>query len=465
MMARPLIMGSILAVAWFWAVPAAELPRGVIIERVPCHEAPDRSYSLYLPSGYTAEREWPLLVVFEPLGRALVPMPAIVDAADRFGFIVACSWDTRNYEEFEKNWDGARLMLNDLLARFTIDGRRIYAGGFSGGARLASKIDTYTRRLAGVVLCGAGLHVPDGPRSRLPELVVMLVGDRDFNFLELLELEDELDSASIANRRVVFDGPHTWPDAAAFDEALGWLQLQAHRKGQIPKGDVQVAGQIERGLARARALEGSGDLVEAARALSNLLEAFPDEPGAARVRGERDRLTSSRGFRKQAKAQSRIERRERRLRDRLAAILVAGENASGDLDTRSNLLLEWSRELSRVRRMTRADRDPRERAMADRVLFGVRAYCYEMPIVYFRNREFEKVIFTSKAALALVPEAGYPHLNLAGAYAQLGRTDAAFDALGGLGEIDAEQLESLREDPRFDPLRDDPRFEQLLRGT
>src|SRR5262245_32684281 len=53
---------------------AQELPRGVVIDDVKCAAEPTESYALYLPSTYSPDRPWNLLMAFHPAarGRAMV---------------------------------------------------------------------------------------------------------------------------------------------------------------------------------------------------------------------------------------------------------------------------------------------------------------------------------------------------------------------------------------------------------
>ena len=67
---RPVVALALLALQ---AVPP-DLPRGQVIESVACLANAAETYSLYLPSTYTPDRPWPLLMGFHPAarGRAIV---------------------------------------------------------------------------------------------------------------------------------------------------------------------------------------------------------------------------------------------------------------------------------------------------------------------------------------------------------------------------------------------------------
>jgi hypothetical protein len=55
-----------------------------------------------------------------------------------------------------------------------------------------------------------------------------------------------------------FDGPHEWPPASVYEEALGWLRLQAMKSGREPRDDAFISSQFERETRRAEELGNSG---------------------------------------------------------------------------------------------------------------------------------------------------------------------------------------------------------------
>ena len=73
-----------------------DLPRGRIVDDVRCAADSAQGYALYLPSGYSPDREWSLLIAFHPgaNGRAMVEKYRA--AAEQYGYIVAGSNTSRN---------------------------------------------------------------------------------------------------------------------------------------------------------------------------------------------------------------------------------------------------------------------------------------------------------------------------------------------------------------------------------
>src|SRR5689334_10366994 len=115
---------------------AAELPHGQVIPDVRCVDDAAQGYALYVPSTYTADREWPVIFAFDPGGRGLNPVERYQAAAEKYGYIVAGSNNSRN-GSWAVSTAAVSAMTHDVAARFNISAKREYATGMSGGARVA----------------------------------------------------------------------------------------------------------------------------------------------------------------------------------------------------------------------------------------------------------------------------------------------------------------------------------------
>ena len=79
------------------AAPSPEtFPKGQVVEKVVVARAPGQSYALYLPSTYTSDRFWPVLYMLDARGNALVPLERFREAAERFGWILVSSYNSRS---------------------------------------------------------------------------------------------------------------------------------------------------------------------------------------------------------------------------------------------------------------------------------------------------------------------------------------------------------------------------------
>jgi poly(3-hydroxybutyrate) depolymerase len=257
--------------ACFWMLLAErsgasqELPRGQVIDSVQCAADSTQSYSLYLPAAYTPERAWPLLMGFHPGARGRAIVDKYRDAAERYGYIVAASNNSRN-GPWEVSGRAVTAMAQDLGTRFSTDPKRLYATGHSGGARVALQL-ALRNPVAGVIASSAGFADRE-PHVKLSFAFFGTAGDTDFNYVEMKMLDRTLKSP---HRVVIFHGGHTLPPDEVAMEAIEWMELQGIKSAIRPRDDALVASLWTRRLEAAMA---AGNPVKTVPLLQALVEDF-----------------------------------------------------------------------------------------------------------------------------------------------------------------------------------------------
>src|SRR5579859_6372854 len=152
---------------------------GTVHSSVPVAAQPTNSYALYLPSTYSPAKRWPLLLIFDPFARGETSVNLFHEAAEKYGFILVGSNNTRNFEDPSAT---IRLLWADMKEHYAIDPRRVYTAGLSGGARVAASVALACKTcIAGVIACSAGL--PNGAAPPGPEVTdwFLTAGTTDFN--------------------------------------------------------------------------------------------------------------------------------------------------------------------------------------------------------------------------------------------------------------------------------------------
>jgi poly(3-hydroxybutyrate) depolymerase len=277
---------------WFalWAasaLAAQDLPRGQVLERVTVRDNDRQSYALYLPSNYSPGRPWPILYCLDPGARGRVPVERFSQAAEKAGFLVAGSNNSRN-GPIAPSQEAIRALVADTHARLSIDDTRIYAAGLSGGARLALAW-AQNGGIAGVVACSAGFGSPSPPKQ-VPFRLFATAGVDDFNYDELYRLSQDLAKRGVPHRFVEFTGGHEWLPATLAAEALDFFlgrvppQAASTSKDQAKQaarfehlmqeiasaGDPEKPALIQRLQKDAAKSEDSGDRRVARRAIGSV---------------------------------------------------------------------------------------------------------------------------------------------------------------------------------------------------
>lgn len=219
---------------------ARALEKGVVIGKVVCREQPDQSYALYLPADFKPEIKRPILYLFDPRADGPAAVGKFKEAAEKFGWILAASNNAQN-GPWEPIQMAAWTMFQDSMARLPIDEERIYAGGFSGGARAASVFPlAIKRRIAGVIGIAAGLSEGLKPADLGAAAYFGIAGFADFNSPEMKRLDADLDKTQIPHQVLFYPGSHQWPDAGICRRAVGWMETTAMRQGLRVPDDALI---------------------------------------------------------------------------------------------------------------------------------------------------------------------------------------------------------------------------------
>lgn len=452
----------LLAAAPAAALPvSAGLPRGQIVERVACAADAGKEYALYLPSGYTPERKWPIVYAFDSKGNGQEIAGLLRAGAERFGWIVASSHNSSNLAPMAENFAIMSALWADTHARFSIDDRRVYALGFSGLVRFAVNLAlTAPGSLAGVIGANGGWPLGQTPSRRQEIPFFFTVGDTDFAYYELRDLQEKLEAAGLPHRLEIFAGSHQWPPEELFTRSLGWMELQAMKRGLRGKDPAVIEALWSEDLARARALEAAGQLDEAQALYAALVRDFAGLRETGDAGTEAARLAASEAFRRERDARQERDRRDREYLEKVPQIF---KEAPGQPTPDHVSQLLAGLRIPELKKKARTDPDPDERLSAERVLYAVYIQTgLYLPREYGSLGQYDRAILFLQVASEIDPDVPHIPYRLATAYARKGNRRRALDYL----EISARKgwtdLTALESERAFDPLRKTEQYRRIV---
>jgi dienelactone hydrolase len=338
------------------AAVAQDLPPGQVIDDVICAGDRTQSYAVYLPSNYSRERAWPLLMGFHPAARGRAIVDTYREAAEKYGYIVAGSNNSRN-GPWEVSMAAVRAMSADIEQRLSVDANRLYLTGHSGGTRVAMQVALDSKIVAGVIASSAGY--PDSkPRKAVPFVIFGTAGTEDFNYIELRLLDRAL---TTPHRVAIFEGGHTLPPADVALEAIEWLELQAMKSKRRPRDEALIDRLLEK---RQQDVAMSTSEVATVRLLQELTADFDglrDVSGAAAQAAE---LSKRKDVKKALDRERADDDAEARQLEEFFALEGALRDEGSHLVTMGRLR-DW---LARTARRADAPTDSPERRRARRLM-------------------------------------------------------------------------------------------------
>jgi dienelactone hydrolase len=438
---------------------------GVLIAKVSCAAQPDQSYALYLPSHYSREKRWPIFYVFDPDALGSRPVELMKDAAERYGYIVAGSNNSHN-GPWKLEADAAQAIVQDTNGRLSIDSKRAYFAGFSGGARFASSLAQRCKCAAGVLMNSAGFWhgsppAPDGPFS-----VFATAGIIDFNYSEVVTLNAKLGALRYSHAFREFDGRHQWAPASVMDEAFAWFRLIAMKDGHEERDMAFVKEQAADAEKRAKALELAGDSYGAwkeYRQDADTFEGFGDDLGEAKIFRERAvALEEEKAVRDGAKReQQEFDEQSRLIADISSGLSTLLQDAPNQRDQRDDL----GRQISALSSRAEHEKNPEKLRVLERALGSIFVQAMEAGDERYEAKDFSRACTFYELGANAETDSAWAWRVVAAARAMTADRKGTFDAIRHAKER-SKDLASfsawLKEEPAFAKFRETPEFRALL---
>ncbi len=433
------------------------LPRGEILDRVPCKLDPSQTYALYVPSNYAADRPWPILYALDAGARGNLPVEHFKSAAEKYGYILAGSNNSRN-GPVKVVQDAMNALLVDTQSRFSADRRRIYVAGFSGGARAAVQIGLAMKgKIAGILAFGAGFPPDMPPTAALPFAMYFAAGDEDFNFPELRALDGTLKALQVPHNFETFSGGHEWPPEVVCTHAIEWLELQAMKSGAHAKDPLLIDRIYSKTLEEAESLESAHHLNESLEHYSALL-GFSGLRDVTDVETKVNQLSLSAEVRKSRAEEKEVETRQKATDRELIGLfrnLIAGTNGQF-------VAQKLNAELDRIRNDTGQRKDEVRRLAANRSLTSFWVMLNQEASSAIERREYGPAGQRLELMARIHPENPQIYFHLALVYSMHGRKKDAIEALKNAVAKGFRDVAFLENDQNFESLRNMTEYRKVV---
>ena len=431
-----------------------------ITDTVKCRNVTSQSYALYQPADYNSIKLWPVILIFDPSARGRTGVSTFIEAGKRYGFILACSNNSQN-GPMADSFTAAAAMLHDVEERFTVDQRRIYVAGFSGGSRFAMAYAVKENRISGIIGCGAGLP---NDRNYLPSvnsnfLYYGLAGTRDMNYLEMHDLYDFFSNRTrVISYFRAFSGGHQWPGPDLITDAVEWIILQTMNRKIIP-ADQTFLTYIENKTQKLIDSQlSAGNQADAIMYMRFAARDFQGTPFASRMNQLLAESEKSADYQKAINKWNKMAANEQERKEKYLKYLGEIINSGSLPDSASDW---WKNEVNSLVRI-RDHASSENSQMASRVLNFISILCSEQGISYYRNRYYEPAAFLFEICTLSDSENQNNYFNLARSLAGSGKSKESVDALSAAMKHGFNSRKTVEAEPVFGKIRDDSRYKALI---
>lgn len=408
----------------------------------------DQSFALHIPAGYDEDKKVPVIFIFDPHARGNLPVSKYSDLADEFGYALAGSNQSMNNQPIEDGLKYYNEMMAGVKNQIDIDGSRIYAMGFSGGARVAVSIAIQEKEVQAVI--GAGAGFPAIQRMPSPDFYYFgMVGYEDFNLGELINNDRVLSRSGFDNELVIFDGGHEWPPDDVMREAFFALEIR----------HLADAGKTNNGLVT-EAIDYYNTKIEALTSEDRYFDAAETAERAASVLGP---VVNTDDF----KSQIRSFKKNPRYREDLSAMVRTLEKEAG---LKNNYLAAfenkgpawWKGEIEKLKK-------PMDDIFEERLNRRLEAFlglmAYMMSGKAISEKDFDQAQKTLEV-YRLIEPVNPEHAYLgAVVMMELGNEDVAADYLEQAIVLGFNNVERLRQESAFEGMGRRQEFLEMLSDT
>src|SRR5690606_13167838 len=196
------------------------LKKGVVIDSIAVKDSVPESFSLFLPTSFDMDKNWPIVFVFDMEGKGKQAIRMYREAAEDQGYILAASNNVSDTLLTSQNILITGRMFNTLIKLFPIHKNRTYASGMGKGAQFASVLPLFVKGITGVISCGAAYPNLEILGTKQSFHWIGIVGKDDYAYTDMLATKTTLDKLKIPNNLMIFDGDHKWPDTGYLKRAM-----------------------------------------------------------------------------------------------------------------------------------------------------------------------------------------------------------------------------------------------------
>ncbi len=245
------------------------LKKGTILDAVPVHDSIPETFSLYLPTSFSTDKQWPLLLVFDLKGKEKQALSMFVLAAEKEGYVLAAPqvFDSLSLSNNILKTNRAAQRIMDLLP---IHKSRVYTAGASSGARFASLVPIFIKEVHGAISIGASITNTDLINVKRPFHFIGIVNKRNYNYPDLLTVERILDRYRFPNQVLLYQGEREWPDVSYLRKSMKLFTLAAMARKLAPKDSLYLNEAFEEDIVKANQLKNSGKLLMAEQHLGEM---------------------------------------------------------------------------------------------------------------------------------------------------------------------------------------------------
>jgi hypothetical protein len=220
------------------------LRKGAVVDSLPINDSISESFAMYLPTNFSNEKKWPIVVVFDPAGRGISSARLFSQASGAQGYLIAASNNISSQDSLITNLERGSRLLEKLMLNFPIDENRVYTAGLEEGALVASALPAMYPEIKGVIVVeDIWMNKDFLARNNKNQTYIgyaSYLSDSYNNFQDNFQLFNILNYKSVIYN---YPGKKMWPASNLLGHGLGNFTIQAMLDGNQTK-DAEIVNNL-----------------------------------------------------------------------------------------------------------------------------------------------------------------------------------------------------------------------------
>lgn len=270
------------------------------------------NYAIVFPKKYDSKEPLPILFLLDPNADGSLPVRKYVDLANKYNYILVGSNVSRNGLSSAILQQHISSLINETSTRFKVDKKRMFIGGFSGGAKLAIMFASKMPELIGAIACGGSM--PSQNSSEPNYYYAGIVGNKDFNYLETRQSFGIYDQYGFDYTAVVFDGNHEWPPVESFEMGLIGFEIYSKKIKRKELSEKWLEDLKQQLIDNSNTFAEQGKIINQYEILQQANRWFYGILSVVEIQKSINAITQARDFHQQVKQRQQLVKQEVKLR-------------------------------------------------------------------------------------------------------------------------------------------------------
>lgn len=287
--------------------------KGVVIDSLKVTDSLNESFSLYLPTNYSGEKNWPTIYLFDTQGRGKAAAQLFKSAAEDQGYMIISSNDISPENDLLENLYVADRLVRKTAAALPVDPNQISSAGTMDGAKVATSIPFIFTNVHGVIAVGNQWMNSNLLDAKNGFVFIGVVGDEHHTAASMKLTANVLKKMKFPSFIYTYEGEKEWPNTAIINSAVGSLTLEAMKEGLRPVNQQLIQKLYANDISIANERVSKVKLVEAHSFLEMLEEKYQGLRGTGEVEDKLEQVERSRNYQEQSSEIKAVFEKENRL--------------------------------------------------------------------------------------------------------------------------------------------------------